>query len=83
MANITDIYTLTEGESDVKYRATYTLPPCKALICFVMQSHGNMHTWKYPETLDGIRESTSRKGHLYYDDCVNGHNIIVHASPRD
>lgn len=80
---MTDIYTLTEGESDVKYRATYTLPPRKALVCFVMQNHGNMHTWDYPETLDGIRESIIKKGHLYYDDHIGDQYMTVHAAPRN
>lgn len=63
------IYELQEyGNRELRKLAEYTLPADKALVCYVEQMSGNMATWQYPDTLDGMRESPIVPGVWYYDD---------------
>lgn len=54
------------------------LTPQKALIAAVMQENGDYEAWKYPDTLNGIRESSITKG-VYL--CELGENRVLCARP--
>lgn len=77
---MTNIFVIDEQSGKIMRKATYSLDPKKALIAYVMQSRGNMNTWEYPESLDGIRESKKAANHFYYDDLK--HNLIIAAYPE-
>lgn len=81
----TVIYTLTEGEPGVRKRVEYTLPPKKALVCYVEQYiNNNWNTWEYPEEIKGMRESQTIKDHWYYDvfrKSLSDKNMVVAAYP--
>lgn len=62
------ILSLKEGESGIKELAIYSLPPKKAMVCFIEQFlRGNYNTWEYPEEIEGMRESDTVGNHWYYD----------------
>jgi hypothetical protein len=62
------ILSLKEGESGIKELAIYSLPPKKAMVCFIEQFiNKNWNTWEYPEEIEGMRESTTVGNHWYYD----------------
>lgn len=62
------ILSLKEGESGIKELAIYSLPPKKAMVCFIEQFiRKNFNTWEYPEEIEGMRESTTVGNHWYYD----------------
>lgn len=61
------IYVLEEGKGYRK-AAEYSLPPKQALVAFIKQTlENNFNTWDYPETVEGMRESSTIKDHWYYD----------------
>ena len=52
----------------LKKVAEYTVNAKRALVAYIMQRvYGNMHTWEYPEIIQGMRESTTKPGTWYYD----------------
>lgn len=85
ISKVTIIYTLTEGEPDIRKRAEYTLPPKKALVCFIEQFiNKNFNTWEYPEEIKGMRESETVKDHWYFDvfsKSLGDKNMVVAAYP--
>ena len=75
------IFMLKEGASGIKRGATYSLPPKKALICYVEQYvRNNWDTTSYPETLEGMRESSVKKDHWYYDVIKPGRPTLTIAA---
>jgi hypothetical protein len=85
ISKVTIIYTLAEGEPDIRKRAEYTLPPKKALVCFIEQFiNKNFNTWEYPEEIKGMRESETVKDHWYFDvfpKRLGDKNMVVAAYP--
>ena len=62
------IYELKDGDPNMHKVAMYTIPPKRAMVCYVKQIvEGNYNTFTYPETLKGMRESETLKDHWYYD----------------
>ena len=76
----TDIFTMQERTGKIEFRASYTLPPDKALVAFVEQQKKNYNFWTYPKRLVGMRESPTASGNWYYDDIPN--NQIIAAYER-
>ena len=72
------IYMLEEGK-EMSQVASYSLPPKEALVCFIKQYlEGDYSTWLYPESIPGMRESTTVPDHWYYD-IFRGRNGDVNA----
>ncbi len=63
---MTTIYKLPDGGSLMRV-ASYSLPPKKALVAYIKQEQGDFQTWKYPEIIQGMRESESARDHWYFD----------------
>jgi hypothetical protein len=73
---MTTIYELN-SEGNIIEKAQYTIEPKKALIAYIMQAKKNNNTWQYPEHIDGIKESQTKRNHYYYDMG----NIVLAAYP--
>ena len=76
---MTTIYELSEYDGAIRKKAEYSLPPKKALVCYIQQCNGNFNTWEYPDHLPGMRESKTVPDHWYYDDIEN--RRVVAAYP--
>ncbi len=66
---MTDIKLLTDN--GIKTVATFSIDCKRALIAFIRQLRGDYQTWTYPEHIDGMYESTTRKGVWYFEDGNN------------
>jgi len=78
---MTNIFVMDEQSGKIMRKATYSLDPKKALICYIEQTISkNFNTWEYPEDIAGIRESKKAANHFYYDDIK--HNLIIAAYPE-
>jgi hypothetical protein len=75
----TTIYKMDEKTGKIDRQATYTVPGKQAIINYIMQyiKH-NFNTWQYPQDINGIRESDSRKHTYYYDDIPNNSIIMAY-----
>ena len=80
------IYELKEGASAPEKKAVYSLPPQKALVCYIVQflKH-DMNTAGYPDKISGMRESSVAKNHWYYDESASvfGVNGVLAAYPNN
>ena len=54
-------------DGHIEYKARYSLTPKQAMIAYIQQEKGNFNTWTYPSWIDGIRESTLKPRHFYFD----------------
>lgn len=71
-----EIWQLKEGDPDPRMLALFSVPPKMALVCFIMQTiYHNFIPWKYPEEIEGMRESGIVKDCWYYDD-IEGKRVI-------
>lgn len=74
------IYTLDEKTGKIEKRASYSIEPKRALICYIMQQEKNFNTWAYPDHIQGIRESDREPNHFYYDDIKNCQVIAAYPA---
>ena len=71
------IYELRENEGpELKKRAVYSLPPKKAIVCYIEQVlFHNTNTWDYPEEIEGMRQSSTVADHWYFDEFRDRHGV--------
>ena len=68
-----------QATGNLIHSAVYTTNARKALINYVMQEvNCNFNTWKYPEDIEGIKESTIKQSVLYFET----ENYIIQAIPQ-
>lgn len=75
---MTDVYTMDEKTGKIDRVATYSIGPKQALIAFIMQSKKNMNFWTYPQHIEGMRESTKKADHWYFDDIANSRILAAY-----
>lgn len=65
-------------DNNITKRAIYTCDAKQSLINFIMQDiNHNWNTWNYPNDINGIYESPTKKGVFYYKD--DNRNSILQA----
>lgn len=68
------------GSTEPQVVAIYSCTPKTALICYIMQNvFHNYHSWEYPETLEGIWESSIIKNNWYYTDSEGQRTLAAYA----
>jgi hypothetical protein len=77
MNTLINIYDKETGE--LKHSCLFTANTKQALINHIRQAiHNDYNTWNYPEHIEGIKESTTKQGVLYYE----YENQIIQAIPQ-
>ena len=71
---MTTIFELREKGGGVKRIASYSTPPKRSMVNYIMQYiHNNFNTWEYPDIIKGMREV---RGNWYFDD-IKGKRVIA------
>lgn len=66
------IYACDEKTGKINRLCSYSISPKRALVTFIMQFlRRNYNTWEYPDSIPGMRESSTVKDHWYFDDFEN------------
>jgi hypothetical protein len=73
---VTTIYALT-NDGKITERAVYSISAKQALIAYIMQYiRKNWNTWQYPQEINGIFESPTKKGVFHFED-INNDRILT------
>ena len=65
---------LTDDGID-SHTVIYSQEPKKALVAFLRQEDGDYNFFSYPDMIDGMWESESKKGVWYYNDAKRGRTV--------